>query len=280
VEEQVQRDATFRDRYGPWSVVLGASEGLGEAYAHEVARRGLDVIVAARRAVPVTTVARSLHDDHGVEAVPIVVDLQDADCLETLRTVTEALEVGLVIYNAAGSFVGPFLDEEPGHALEQVAINVSTLIGVCEQFGRPMVERGRGGIIVMSSGSGVAGTAGLAVYSATKAFQLTLAQALHGEWRGRGVHVLGVVGPAIDTPNFRRSFDHDPEALPHPPLPPAEVAREVIDALGREMEIMPGEPNRDGYRVLSAMPRVDQARLLSAAFTAASRVSPPARDPG
>lgn len=275
----MEQVAAFRDRYGPWSVVLGASEGLGEAYAREAARRGLNVVVAARRAAPLSAVARSLHEEHGVDAVPIVIDLKAGDCLEALGAVTEALEVGLVVYNGAGSFVGPFLEEEPGHALEQVAINVSTLIGVCERFGRPMVERGRGGIIVMSSGAGVAGTAGLAVYSATKAFQLTLAQALHEEWRRRGVDVLGVVGPAIDTPNFRRSFDHDPDALPHEPLAPADVAREVIDALGREMEIMPGAPNREGYRVLSTMSRIEQARMLSAAFTAASRPPDPARDP-
>jgi short-subunit dehydrogenase len=274
----VEQPAAFRDRYGPWAVVLGASEGLGEAYAREVAGRGLNVVVAARRATPLAAVARSLHDEQGVEAVPIVIDLKARDCLEPLRAVTEPLEVGLVIYNATGSFVGPFLEEEPHHSLEQVAINVSTLIGVCELFGRPMVERGRGGIVIMGSGAGVAGTAGLAVYSATKAFQLTLAQALHEEWRHRGVDVLGVVGPAIDTPNFRRSFDHDPDALPHPPLAPADVARDVVDALGHEMEMMPGEPNRDGYRFLSAMPRVEQARMLSASFTAAARPAEPARD--
>ena len=126
----------------------------------------------------------------------------------------------------------------------------------------------------MSSGAGVAGTAGLAVYSATKAFQLVLAQALHEEWRSLGVDVLGVVGPAIDTPTFRRSFDHDPDALPHPPLPPEVVATEVLDALGRDMEMMPGDANREGYQLLSAMPRVDQAQMLSASFTAAARDAP------
>jgi short-subunit dehydrogenase len=126
----------------------------------------------------------------------------------------------------------------------------------------------------MSSGAGVAGTAGLAVYSATKAFQLTLAQALHLEWRDQGVDVLGVVGPAIDTPTFRRSFDHDPDALPHPPVAPDVVAREVLDALGREIEMMPGPANREGYQLLSAMPRVDQAQMLSASFSAASRDRP------
>jgi short-subunit dehydrogenase len=266
---------TFRERYGPWAIVLGASEGLGEAYARDAARRGLNVVVAARRSGPLTAVARSVHDDLGVDGVPVVCDLTSLDCVDTLRAVTDAREVGLVVYNATGSFLGPFLDEPPEHAREQVAINVSAVLGVCEHFGRAMVARGRGGIVLMSSGAGVAGTAGLAVYSATKAFQLTLAQALHLEWQGLGVDVLGVVGPAIDTPNFRRSFDHDPDALPHPPLPPDEVARDVLDALGQEMEIMPGAPNREAYRFLSALPRVEQAQMLSASFNAAGRPAEP-----
>jgi len=256
----------FRERYGPWAVVLGASEGLGEAYAREAARRGLNVVVAARRSGPLTEVARSLHTDYGVDGVPVVCDLTSPAFLDALRAVTEPLEVGLLVHNATGTFLGPFLDEPPEHALEQVAINVSSVLGVCELFGRGMVARGRGGVVLMGSGAGVAGTAGLAVYSATKAFQLTLAQALHTEWRDLGVDVLGVVGPAMDTPNFRRSFDHDPDALPHPPLAPDDVAREVLDALGEEMEMMPGEPNREGYRFLSALPRVEQARMLSASF--------------
>jgi short-subunit dehydrogenase len=261
----------FRERYGPWGIVLGASEGLGEAYARDAARRGLNVVVAARRSAPLDAVAQSLRADYGVESVPVVCDLTAPGCVDTLRAATEPLEVGLVVYNGTTAFIGPFLDEPPEHAQEQVAINVSTVLAVCEHYGRAMVDRGRGGVVLMSSGAGVAGTAGLAVYSATKAFQLTLAQALHTEWRDRGVDVLGVVGPAIDTPNFRRSFDHDPDALPHAPLPPDEVAREVLDALGEEMEIMPGEPNREGYRFLSALPRVEAARLLSSSFRATSR---------
>jgi short-subunit dehydrogenase len=261
---------SFANRYGPWGIVLGASEGLGEAYARELAARGLNVVVAARRAEPLAEVAQGLRADAGVDARPVVVDLSASDCLDTMRAVTDELEVGLVVFNATGSFVGEFLDEGHDDARTQVAINVTAPLAVCDHFGRAMVERGRGGIVLMGSGAGVAGTAGLAVYSATKSFQLTLAQALHEEWRHRGVDVLGVVGPAIDTPNFRRSFDHDPDQLPQKPMAPEQVAVDVLDALGEEMEIMPGAGNREGYAFLSALPRVEQARMLSASFAAAA----------
>ena len=266
-----ESSAAFAGRYGPWGVVLGASEGLGAAYARELARRGLHVVVAARRAAPLAEVAAALRAEHGVDARTVVVDLASADLVERLATVTDGLEVGLLIHNGTADFIGPFVDEGYDDAQHQVAVNVLSVLAVCHHYGRPMVERRRGGVVLMSSGAGMAGTAGLAVYSATKAFQLTLAQALHEEWSGAGVDVLGVVGPAIDTPNFRRSFDHDPDALPHPPLSPDVVAREAVDALGQTMELMPGDVNRAGYELLSAMPRIDQARAMSARFRAASR---------
>jgi short-subunit dehydrogenase len=266
-----QSSAEFAGRYGPWGLVLGASEGLGAAYAHELARRGLNVVVAARRAEPLAGVATALRDEHGVDARSVAVDLGAPDLVARLCRATDGLDVGLVIHNGTADFIGRFVEEGYDDAQHQVAVNVLSVLAVCDHYGGPMVARGRGGVILMSSGAGVAGTAGLAVYSATKSFQLTLAQALHEEWRADGVDVVGVVGPAIDTPNFRRSFDHDPDSLPHPPLAPEIVAREVVDALGRTMELMPGEVNHAGYEVLSAMPRMDQARALSAQFRATSR---------
>jgi len=266
-----QSSAEFAGRYGPWGLVLGASEGLGAAYARELARRGLNVVVAARRAEPLAGVATALRDEHGVDARSVAVDLGAPDLVARLRRATDGLDVGLVIHNGTADFIGRFVEEGYDDAHHQVVVNVLSVLAVCDHYGGPMVARGRGGLILMSSGAGVAGTAGLAVYSATKSFQLTLAQALHEEWRADGVDVVGVVGPAIDTPNFRRSFDHDPDALPHPPLAPEIVAREVVDALGQTMELMPGEVNHAGYEVLSAMPRMDQARALSARFRATSR---------
>lgn len=256
----------FEDRYGPWSLVLGASEGLGEAYADELARRGVNVVVAARRSALLHDVADRIHHKHAVDTRAAVIDLAAENFMATLRGATDGLNVGLVIYNATGHFIGPFVDEPLDHALEQVAINVRGLMAVGHHFARPMLARGHGGLVVMGSGAGVAGTAGLAVYSATKAFALTLAQALHLEWRDQGVDVVGVVAPAMDTPSFRRQYDHDPASLPQPPLAPAQVAREVLDALGEDMEMMPGQANRQGYTLLSALPRIEQARMLSARF--------------
>src|SRR5258708_4730893 len=104
---------TFAERYGPWAVVLGASEGLGEAFANGVAARGVSVVVVAGRSEPLRRVADDIAQRHGVEARPVRIDLASPGFLDDLRGVTDDLEVGLVVYNAAASYVGEFEDQPP-----------------------------------------------------------------------------------------------------------------------------------------------------------------------
>ncbi|HEV2310851.1 MAG TPA: SDR family NAD(P)-dependent oxidoreductase, partial [Acidimicrobiia bacterium] len=119
-----QPGADFAARYGPWGLVLGASEGLGAAYAHQLARRGLNVVVAARRAEPLAAVAATLRDEHGVDARSVAVDLAAPDLVARLRGATDGLDVGLLIHNGTADFIGPFVDEGYDHAQHQVAVNV------------------------------------------------------------------------------------------------------------------------------------------------------------
>src|SRR6478672_6939543 len=100
----------FAARYGPWGVVLGASEGLGEAYAHGLASRGLHVVVAARRGEPLQLVADDIATRYRTETRAVPLDLAAADFLDRLRTVTDELDVGIVVYNGAAGYIGPFLD--------------------------------------------------------------------------------------------------------------------------------------------------------------------------
>ncbi len=98
----------FVDSYGPWAVVLGASEGLGEAFAAGVAARGVNVVVAARRSDLLGRVADGISNAHNVQSRAVTLDLGDPGFLEDLRSATEGLEVGLVVYNATGVYTGEF----------------------------------------------------------------------------------------------------------------------------------------------------------------------------
>jgi uncharacterized protein len=257
----------FAEAYGPWGVVLGASEGLGAAFARGLAARGLHVVVVARRAEPLAEVAAGLRDEHGVEARQVVVDLADPGLLGRLREATDDLEVGLLVHNATAAFQGAFLDEEVDSIEQQVAVNVRAPLLAAHHYGGLMVGRGRGGLVLMGSAAGLTGSAGIATYSATKACDLTLAHALWAEWGPLGVDVLAVPAPAMDTPNFRRG-ENDVTSLPEPPLAVDQVVDEVLGALGREMEWVPGEKFREGVALLVTLSRRQQVELMSANYAA------------
>jgi short-subunit dehydrogenase len=257
----------FREKYGPWGVVLGASEGLGEAYARGLADRGLNVVVAARRREPLQHVAHDITAQYGVETRAASLDLASGNFLDALRTVTDDLDVGLVVYNGAAGYVGPFVGG--AEAMRSiVAVNCLGPLLVCEHFGRHLLDRGRGGIVIMGSAAGLAGSAYNSAYAASKAFDLVLGESLWGEWRDQGVDVLAVIGPAIDTPTFRKSIP--PDALAHMPTPmaPAVVVQEVLDALGGDPSFVPGESIRELLGALGSLPRRQQVEALSAAQAA------------
>jgi uncharacterized protein len=253
----------FAEKYGPWGVVLGASEGLGEAFARGLAERGLNVVVAARRTAPLQDVATSIAGDFGVETRAVTLDLASGEFLTPLRAVTDELDVGVVVYNGAAGYVGPFLDGADSLG-SIVAVNCTGPLVACEHFGRPMVARGRGGIVIMGSAAGLAGSAYNSAYAASKAFDLVLGESLWAEWRERGVDVMAVIGPAMDTPTYRRSLSEQTRANMPAPMAPALVVEQVFAALGTEPSFVPGEM-RDGIALLGTLPRRQQVEALSAA---------------
>src|SRR5947209_446882 len=256
---------SFVERYGPWAVVLGASEGLAEAFARGVAARGVNVVGVARRREPLRRVAEDITQGHGVEARSAAIDLGSADFLDELRAVTDDLDVRLAIYNAAASYVGEFEDQSLESMKSIVSVNCWGPLAVCEHFGPPMVRAGRGGIVLMSSGAGLAGAPYNAAYSASKAFDLMLGESLWAEWRAGGVDVLSVIGPAIDTPTFRRSMPPEAVAAMPPAMAPGAVAEEVLDALGSGPSFVPGESNRQGIAILGSLPRQQQVEAMAKA---------------
>jgi short-subunit dehydrogenase len=133
------------------------------------------------------------------------------------------------------------------------------------------MARGRGGIIVMSSMSGNFGSEQLALYAATKAFDLVLAESLWAELRHHGVHVLAVQPGSTRTPGWETS--QPPELRgPGPHVMEVEpVVREALDALGQEPSLVPGAGNREGAEALRALPRRQAIELMSTITSALRR---------
>ncbi len=168
------------------------------------------------------------------------VDLGAPTVLDDVRGAAAGLEIGLLVYNAALSLIGPFLDQPLAEKLRVLDVNCRGPLVLSDELGRAMVARGRGGIILMSSLAGTQGTPYVAAYAATKAFNLVLAEGLWDELREHGVDVLACRAGATRTPAFERS---KPAPGPAPIMDAGPVAVEALDALGAAPSMVPGVLN-------------------------------------
>lgn len=234
----------FRAQYGPWGLVAGASQGLGAAFAAQLAGQGLDLVLIARRETELARLGQRLARDHGVAVRQLALDLGSADALDAVRSETADLEIGLLVCNAALSLIGPFLDEPVEGHLAELDLNCRVPLTLAHHFGRAMQRRGRGGIVLMSSLAGAQGSPNIATYAATKAFGRVLAEGLWGELRGDGVAVLACCAGATRTPGYLAGRPDDRGSALVPEMEPEAVVREALAALGRLPSMIPGRGNR------------------------------------
>jgi uncharacterized protein len=237
----------FAQRYGPWAVVAGASEGIGAAFATALATRGVRPVLVARRPEPLTALAAALP----VDAVTLATDLSTVDGLRAVFDATEGIEVGLVVCNAAYAPVARLADLDPTEATRALDLNCRAPLALAQRYLPAMADRGRGGFVVMSSLAGNQGSPGLSVYAATKAFGTVLAEGLWGELRGSGVDVLACTAGAVATPGLGRVASRPAPGT----VSPAAVAEAALDALGKGPRTVPGTLMKLATPVLNRLPR-------------------------
>ena len=155
-------DQAFADRYGPYALIAGASEGIGAAFARQVAERGVNLVLVSRRAEPLDALAREIGESTGVDVRTATMDLTSTDVDAQLAAVTDGLDVGLLVYNAGATHgAADFHDQPLDDALQMVRLNCVGPVVACHRFGAAMRERGRGGIILIGSMAGLAGSGAL-----------------------------------------------------------------------------------------------------------------------
>jgi short-subunit dehydrogenase len=239
----------FAEQYGPWAVVAGASSGLGAEFARQLAGRGLNVLLLARRRDLTEALARQIATEFKVEARAAEVDLASPDLLEQLRQACAGLTVGLVVYNAAQSLIGPFMEQSLADKLRIVDVNCRGPLIFADELGRPMVARGRGGIVIMASLAAAQGSPLVATYAASKAFDLVLAEGLWDELGRHGVDVIACRAGATRTPNYEAARPVGKVPI----MESAPVVKAALDQLGRAPSFVPGFVNQLGSLVLGRL---------------------------
>lgn len=247
----------LRERYGPWAVVTGASDGIGRAFAVRLAEAGISVVLAARREALLDGLASELAALGDIESRVVAVDLATPAGVEALIARTRELDVGLLVASAGYGTSGPFVESAIDDELGMIDVNCRAVAALSHEFGRRFVERGRGGIVLMSSIVAFQGVPRAANYSATKAWVQTFAEALRLELRPLGVDLIASApGP------IRSGFAARASMTMGLAQTPATVAGTTLAALGRVGTVRPGWLSRLLESALMFLPRWGRVRMM------------------
>lgn len=256
----------FASKYGPMALICGGSEGVGAAYAMQLAERGIDLALVARKPGPLEETAATIRAAHPQrEVLTASVDLSSAEAVPAILALTGERELGLLVYNAGASArTGDFLDGDLDFPQSLLAVNGITMMALVHAYGRAMKARGRGGIVLVSSFAHLVGNPGLAGYSGSKAFSTTFAEALWHELKPHGVHVLAHVLGMTDTPANARNFPH----MGGMGESSADMARAGIENLanGPVLNAPGGDETAGWMGTLSRREAVEQMYAAGAAF--------------
>ncbi len=223
---------TLKSDYGPWALILGASEGTGRAFAKALAAQGLPSILVARRLEPLQTLADEIQQEHGIECLPASVDLGKPDALEQIKAACGERDIGLLICNAGADPNGShFLNRELEHWQLLAQLNVMTPMACVHHFGGKMRERMRGGIVIVGSGACYGGGAYMATYTGVKGFQLNFSESLWAELKQNNVDVLHMVLGTTDTPAFRKLLAEKGKKPPKNLASPDAIAEKTLTLL-------------------------------------------------
>lgn len=262
------------DKYGPWALVVGASDGLGALFAERLARDGVDVVLVARRKQLLDEVSAGIVERTAAATRTLAVDLTEPDAAQKIIDATADLEIGMLVYCAGGDpNYEPFLANPVSVSEALLQRNCLVLLRLAHHYAAPMVNRQRGGIVVFSSGAALAGGPNMVAYGATKAFDMVFAEALWTELHDKGIDVLGLILGKTDTPSLRllehsRGQIASMDDVPPGAGSPEQVVNEAFENLANGPTYYAGDDVRMAAEVFKAMSRNEAVRLIMQASAA------------
>jgi short-subunit dehydrogenase len=251
------------------ALITGSSGGIGKEFAIQFARRGVNLVLVARRADKLAALRDTLLERHP----QLVVDVLAADLAEPGSGAKLAAEVGalgrridILVNNAGVGLHGKFAGQDPAANAAQIQLNCGTLVDLTARFLPPMTTAGHGVVINVGSTASFQPTPGMSVYGATKAFVLSFTEALWQECKGTGVRVMVLCPGATETEFFERTGE---EFLTEGRQTPRQVVDVAMAALNKSNPtVISGWRNAllaNGYRLAPRTLMVEiSERLLKA----------------
>ena len=247
---------SFADTYGPWALITGASAGLGEEFARQLAALGLNLVLVARRKDKLQELAEELTKKYPIVVKPVAMDLSRVRFMRKIEAATKGMEIGLLINNAGFGIHGSFLTHDLNRELEMLDLNCRAPLILTHHFARDMVLRRRGGIVFLGSTIAYQPAPYMAHYAATKVHNQFFGEALWYELKQHGVDVL-TVNPGTTATEFQQVSNMGLMSMSLGPYP---VVRKAIKNLGKRHSVIPGFLNR----ITAFIARISPRRLVVA----------------
>lgn len=255
-----------------YALITGASQGIGKAYAQELAARSTNLVLVARSQDKLQELAMELQEQWPIEVEVIPQDLTAKDACQNLyKQITEReIKVDLLINNAGFGDYGAFTSRDLQKQLDMIQLNISALVELTYLFLRDMQSRKQGAIINVSSIAGFQPLPYLSTYAATKAFVLNFSEALWAENKDTGVQILAVC-PGPTESNFWKvaEFPQSQEGKQNGGnVPASQVAQETLNALGKDQStvVTGGLANQVIVNLPRFFPRETLVSLLEKQF--------------
>jgi uncharacterized protein len=243
--------------YGKWAVTTGASSGIGFEITSLLAEAGLNVVMIARNEERLQFISNDLRKKWSVSTRVISADVSEHGGLKLIRDATNDLDIGLVVlsagYGSSGSFIHSSIEEE----VNMLRVNCEALLVLTHHFANRFAKQHRGGIVLLSSIVAFQGAPYAAHYAATKAYVQTLAEGISIELKNQGVDVLAAApGPV------RSGFEARASMKMKSALEPNEIGIPILNALGKQTTIFPGNLSKLLITGLRTVPRWGKIKII------------------
>lgn len=234
---------TFKSAYGEWAIITGSTSGIGKAIAMEVAKKGVHVVLVARRQFLLDEVAKDIKDKHRVSTKTIQADLTEENGISRVMKETEGLNIGMLVLAAGMENNGSFVKNDLEAEMKVIELNVVSTLKLTHHFAQRMVKQQRGGILFVSSLTAHMPSPFFSNYASTKSYILNLGSSLYAELKPKGIDV-SILSPGITNTPMSEKTEIDWASARVQTMEAHEVAEEAIKHFGKKLSIIPGKGNR------------------------------------
>jgi short-subunit dehydrogenase len=244
---------SFLNKYGKYALITGGTSGIGAAFADQLAQKGLNIVLVARRQNLLQTKASELTQKYKIDVKTIQADLTKTEDFDKVFKTSENLEIGLVIACAGMENHGLFTKIDSQKLISEIQLNVTSLMVITHHFAQKMVPRKRGGVLLVSSIIGHMPNPYFSNYAGTKAFVVNFGTSLNGEMKKHNIDVT-VLSPGPTNTPMVEGMNVDMTKFPMTMHQPEYTAKIGLDALGKKPVVIPGFKNAMMVKMSNIIP--------------------------